>query len=118
MDDRFHPGEQSGLNILSSQQQNEGASEPLFEVFFQFVVERAEAQNTLDKPAEQRDGDRADDPEGHLSNRFLYPAAWKGWDSRERRAIAKLAKGFRPDWRLVLAPVSLTWSIICMRCGP
>ena len=44
--------------------------------------------------------DRADDPNGHLSNRFLYPAAWAGWSRSERRAIQTVAKRFRPDWTL------------------
>ena len=52
MDHRLDPREQSGLHILRGEQKDEGPSEPLFEVFFQLVVERAEAKNSLDKPAE------------------------------------------------------------------
>ena len=51
MDDRFDPRKQSSLDVLRGQQKNECSSEPLFE----FVVECAEAEDSLDKSAEQRD---------------------------------------------------------------
>ena len=46
------------------------------------------------------ENDRADDPDGHLGNRALYPAHWKGWSAKERKAVKKVARRFRPDWTL------------------
>ena len=45
-----------------------------------------------------REGDAADDPNGHLANRFLYPAAWSDWSDAARDAIADLEQEFRPRW--------------------
>ncbi len=37
-------------------------------------------------------------PDGHLSDRFLWPAAASVWSESERRAIDAFAREFRPEW--------------------
>ena len=44
------------------------------------------------------EGEKADEPEGFLQNRFLYPAASREWNDEDRAAIARVAAGFRPEW--------------------
>jgi len=36
--------------------------------------------------------------EGYLADRFLWPATASAWSGDERAAIAKFARGFRPEW--------------------
>lgn len=45
-----------------------------------------------------RAGDAPDAAEGYLENRFMRPAAWKGWTDAERAAIARTATSFRAAW--------------------
>ena len=40
------------------------------------------------------------DPNGHLENRSLYPAAWSGWSAAAKKAIRATARTFQPDWQL------------------
>ncbi len=43
-------------------------------------------------------GEKDDPTNGHLANRFLYPAEWAGWSEPQRGAIAQFVKSFKPQW--------------------
>lgn len=40
-----------------------------------------------------------DDRGGHLRNRSLFPAGWNRWSPAAKKAIAKTAAAFKPDWK-------------------
>jgi hypothetical protein len=44
------------------------------------------------------EGDDPEAPEGHLSDRFLFPEASSRWGPLEAAAIGRARKAFRPEW--------------------
>jgi len=42
--------------------------------------------------------ERPENSQGHLENRFLYPATYLGWSQKERAAIEQFSKEFEPEW--------------------
>ncbi|MFK7743135.1 MAG: S41 family peptidase [Planctomycetota bacterium] len=60
------------------------------------------------------DPDKAASPED-LASRFLYGADWQGWQGRERTAIGKFLKGFRPSWKLPVGKFSPWYFLVLDR---
>jgi C-terminal processing protease CtpA/Prc len=42
--------------------------------------------------------ERPESTEGHLENRFLYPATWSGWTKADKTLIEQFTKTFQPEW--------------------
>lgn len=37
--------------------------------------------------------------DGHLANRFLYPATWSGWSAAQKAVVQAHLKTFKPEWK-------------------
>ena len=76
-----------------------GSREPLRRLLPHFLPAAADPRVVNVAAARIGKDDDRDRPEGYLGNRFLYPAKWTGWSEPERKAIAAVAKSFKPEWQ-------------------
>lgn len=94
---------------------NRGTARDWVRALFPYFMDEGELPVVANVAAYRlRAGDKADDADGFLGNRSLYPANWKGWTEAERVAIAKAAESFKPEWTLPAGEFS-AWHYFVLR---
>jgi len=78
--------------------QNGGGSRAILRHLMPYFLDPDEAHVANVGRYRLRAGNAADDPNGFLQNRWLYPAVWPGWSDAAREAIARHAAAFEPEW--------------------
>jgi hypothetical protein len=78
---------------------NNGASRQVLRDLFPYFMDPNEAPLVVNVAAHRlADGEAADDKEGFLQDRALYPLTSGALQPAEREAAEKLAKSFKPEW--------------------
>jgi hypothetical protein len=79
---------------------NGGGSRLVLRELFPYFMKPDDAPRVANVAAVRlAEGQPADQKEGFLQDRFLYPQTSEAWTEKERAAIAQFAAGFGPEWK-------------------
>ncbi|MFN0135782.1 MAG: S41 family peptidase [Phycisphaerae bacterium] len=100
LDEQMHKFRETKALIIDVRGNGGGSRAPLRTLFPYFMKADESPMVTNVAVYRIRKGDDAKNPAGFLGNRWLYPAAWTGWNDAERGAIKAIADQFGPEWKL------------------
>ena len=79
---------------------NGGGSRDVLRDLFPYFMAPDEKPHVVNVAAYRLgEGEAADDKEGFLQDRLLYPATSGAWQPAEREAVAEFARSFKPEWQ-------------------
>jgi hypothetical protein len=78
---------------------NGGGSREALREFFPYFMKPGEAPRVVNVAAYRlAEGEAADEKEGYLQDRSLYPVTSGAWQPAERAALEAFAESFKPEW--------------------
>jgi hypothetical protein len=78
---------------------NGGGTRDALRVLMPYFMRKSDAPLVVNVAKYRLPADeRPESSQGHLDNRFLYPATHRGWTKKERAAIRKFSTEFEPEW--------------------
>ncbi|MFQ5843854.1 MAG: S41 family peptidase, partial [Planctomycetota bacterium] len=77
---------------------NGGGSRLALLALFPYLMKRSDPPRVGNVAAYRLPPGESENDQGHLESRYAYPAAARRWKSRDRSAILRFLRGFRPEW--------------------